>query len=187
MRKHFNLIIYSAVGVLVLAIVLAARYTVLPESVCNWLDDNLFFAFYGTDKKIYSAGYQRLLATYGATQSQILAQMLTAQGRFESGNYTSDAFVKNNNSFGYKTYANSQYQTGQGIAANDGGYYGNYAFVEDSARDVARELCEYPDLFNTVQTADDYAKALQTLGYYGTGSESEYAAGLNTYLNKISV
>ena len=114
-----------------------------------------------------------------------MQNLIVAQAKHETGNFTSNAFKRNNNLFGYK-YVGSRYQLSPGITSSEGNAYGFYATIEDSVR----ELCDwigrrqksgvFPSDLSTM-TASRYAQLLKSAGYYGD-TVTVYTAGLLYYL-----
>jgi uncharacterized FlgJ-related protein len=111
-----------------------------------------------------------------------LANIMTAQSKFESANYTSNVFLNCNNAFGYK-------YEGQAIAEScnispEGDSYAGYDNVEDSAHEIAawigRRIAEgnFPADLRTITTPAQYAILLKQSGYFG--------APLDVYTNGLT-
>lgn len=125
------------------------------------------------------------LIFYTATNRGIpqqLALFMVSQARHETGIYTSNAFNKNKNLFGYKRYAGSKWQIGSGITSSEGDAYANYRTYEDSVNEIVdwlnRRVREgkFP-ILTQVKTYEQYATLLKNAGYYGD-TVSNYLAGL---------
>lgn len=190
-KKTQTYLIYSAIIATVVAIVVLFRRYIFPESFNDKIDDMTTTGT--TESLIYNAALQRLLRKFNATQADRLAKLMVAQSKYETAlngkPYTSNVFLKHNNAFGYKYTALSAYQIGKGGEAPakdaqgnlDGGNYGVYKNVQDSAREVADWLGRGVTAFAQVSTATQYAQALKTgrpgFAYYGQSAEL-YAKGV---------
>lgn len=112
--------------------------------------------------------------------------LLVAQAKHETANFTSNAFKKNNNLYGYKRYKGSKYQIGNGITSSEGDAYASYASIEDSVKEVCDWILrrqkegKFPEDLRFVD-ADQYAGYLKDAGYYGD-SVANYTRGLKHYL-----
>jgi hypothetical protein len=122
-----------------------------------------------------------------------VANFLATQAMHESGKFTSNAFVKHNNLFGY-TYSGSRYQTGPGLIADNGKPVAAYATLEDSVKELVDWLYrrvrdgKFPplDTFrDTDQDLERYAELLKAAGYYGDSLQNYYA-GLKRFFQKIT-
>ena len=140
------------------------------------------------DKQIYNQAIKR-----GLTPT--VANLLVAQARLESGDYTSNVFKQNNNLFGYK-FVNQPGATRGTIApqsewpsATVKGYYAKYDSIENSANEVINWLFrrekEGKFIVNQLTTAGKYAAGLKAGNYYGE-SAADYGNGLTAKLKKIS-
>jgi uncharacterized FlgJ-related protein len=139
------------------------------------------------DKKIYDQAIKRgLIPT--------VANLLVAQARFESADYTSNVYKQNKNLFGYK-FVGQRGATRGTVApksewpnANTPGYYAKYATIEDSVNEVInwlfRRQQEGKFLVNSLTTAGKYAAGLKAGNYYGD-SAANYSNGLTAKLKKI--
>ena len=78
------------------------------------------------DQKIYNTAVQQGF-------NPIAAKLIVAQARFESADYTSNVFKKNNNTSGVK-YIGQKNAT-QGTLSPEGNYYAKYDTVQDSLND----------------------------------------------------
>jgi len=183
---------YAAIAI-ALAVLVIYRHSILPEVLCNWLDDTFFFRFYSVQKKIYKAAYYRLLPVFGAQQAALLAYLLTAQSGNESYGWTSRVYITDNNAFGVKVKSGNilrPYQSGIGLAANDGGYYGHYTCIENSARDAATWLFETPtklQAFAAVTDLQSYVQALYDNDYFEGETVAAYDADVEHYYNLLNI
>lgn len=124
-------------------------------------------------------------ATYNG-MPPALADLIEAQSKHETANYSSNAFLKNNNCFGYKFVSGSHYQVGAGIKSTEKDPYAAYATIEDSVD----ELCawvnrrqiqgKFPKDLSTIQTPIEYATLLKNCGYFGDPLQN-YVSGLTHY------
>ena len=116
-----------------------------------------------------------------------LSKLIACQSAFETNNFTSNAFKKNNNGFGYKYYEGSKYQLGKGIQSTEADCYASYKTFDDSISEVCswikrrQKEGKFPSDLTTIKTASIYAKLLKGCGYYGS-KEAHYAQGTNKYL-----
>jgi len=122
------------------------------------------------DEIVYQTGIDNGLPSAVAT-------MLAAQARLESGNYTSNLYLQNNNAFGYKYVG--QFGAHQGILApksewnnpNVAGYYAAYDSLAKSALEVVkwikRRIKEGVFTMEDLTNPDDYANAFKKAGYFG--------------------
>jgi hypothetical protein len=138
------------------------------------------------------------------------AKLVVAQARFESSDYTSGVFQKNNNMYGMKYVGQPLATKGSLAPSNErscptgcknSDFYAKYASPADSAKDVMTRLymktmggVTPADLRNATDT-DDFALKLKKRSYYGFmktpetwGSEvRNYANGLKAKLLKINI
>lgn len=124
----------------------------------------------------------------GEGYSDTLASIITAQGAHESSNWTSSVFKGTNNSFGYKYFAGSPFQTGKyAPGAEGGGNYAKYANVADSTHEVLawlrRREKEGKLKIANLTTPEAYAAALKSSGYFGASLESYTNALVNHLAN----
>lgn len=119
-----------------------------------------------------------------------LANLVVAQARHETGNFTSNAFVRHNNAFGYSYVPGARYQTGPGLIADNGQPVASYATVQDSVKEIVdwiyRRLKEgkFPAL-STIRTPEQYARLLKDAGYYGD-TFANYSAALKRLFQAAS-
>lgn len=120
-----------------------------------------------------------------------LAELLVAQSKHETGNYTSNLFRSYNNAFGYSFYSGSDYQTGPGSIADNGQPIAAYASVNDSTMEMVDWLYrryrqgKIPAL-TSITTPEQYAAALKSANYYGD-SYDNYLAGLKRFIAPLAV
>ena len=138
------------------------------------------------------------------------AKLVVAQARFESADYTSGVFQKNNNMYGMKYVGQPLASKGSLAPSNErscptgcknSDFYAKYASPADSAKDVMSRLYMKtmggvtPDELKNTTDAEDFALKLKKRSYYGFkktpetwGSEvSNYARGLKAKLLKINI
>lgn len=119
-----------------------------------------------------------------------LSKLLAAQAAHETGNFKSNAFLKNNNGFGYKYFPKSDYQLGAGITSTEKDPYAHYASFDNSIKEVVAWIkrrvrkAQFPADLTKIQQPEDYAKLLKQCGYYG-GPLEDYISGLTFYLTQI--
>ena len=115
-----------------------------------------------------------------------LADLMVAQSKHESGDYSSHIFISDNNAFGYSYVAGSPWQIGPGIVADNGQPVGKYATIEDSTSEIVdwiyRRVHEgkFPANLNDIDTPERYAQLLKAAGYYGDTIEN-YLEGLKRW------
>jgi uncharacterized FlgJ-related protein len=145
------------------------------------------------DQLIYNTAIQQGFNPTGA-------KLIAAQARFESADYTSNVFKKNNNTSGIKFIGQANAVRGTLAPANErtcnGGcnsdYYAKFNTVQDSINDKIVRLYNIkmrgvtPEQLKNVTDSTEFANLLKQRGYYGA-SASEYAAGLKSKLLKINV
>jgi hypothetical protein len=189
--KTKTYLLYGAIIATVVAIVVMFRRYIFPERFNDKIDDMTTTGT--TETLIYNAAFQRLLRKFNAIQAARLAKLMVAQSKYETAvngkPYASNVFLKHNNAFGYKYTPVSAYQIGKGgeAPANDaqgnpdGGNYGVYKNVQDSAREVADWIGRGVSAFSQVSTPAQFAQALKTgrpgFAYYGQSAEL-YAKGV---------
>lgn len=121
----------------------------------------------------------------------LLSAFIVAQAKHETGNFTSNAFTRYNNAFGY-SYTGSKYQTGKGLIADNGQPVAAYASVKDSTFEIAdwigRRVGEgkFPIDLNTIRTPDQYAQLLKAAGYYGD-TVANYSNGLRYWFESLDL
>lgn len=126
-----------------------------------------------------------------------LAQILVGQSGNETGGWTSDFFVNNNNCFGYSCSSVSIWQNGCSKAVADNGVtVGNYDSIEDSVNEIVDWIARrqkdgsFPADLSTITTPDQYATLLKNAGnppgsmsYYGA-PESQYTSNITLWLSR---
>lgn len=116
-----------------------------------------------------------------------LAQLIIAQAKHETNNFTSKVFTENTNAFGYKHIEGGRFQMQAGRRSPEGNQYAHYSTLENSTREliawIHRRLVErkFPQL-DTITTPTQYAALLKKCGYY-TDRTSTYATGLKKWFN----
>ena len=114
--------------------------------------------------------------------SDTTAKLLVAQSAHETGNWTSNAFNKHYNGFGYMVFKGSKWQTGkEGLIADNKKPVADYKSLSDSTNEVIDWLKRRQNegKFNIAQldTPQKYAKALKENNYYGA-DYSVYVTGM---------
>lgn len=117
-----------------------------------------------------------------------LANLIVAQARHETGDFTSKIFKENNNAFGYTFVAGGQYQLpSKGRIADNKQPTAMYASVEDSTKEMVawlqRREKEGKLKMSELTTPEAYAAALKKSGYY-TDAESRYLTAMRKWLSK---
>lgn len=136
--------------------------------------------------------YNNLIITTAMKQGvpEVNSKLLAAQSAHETGNFSSNAFKKNNNAFGMAVprVRKSPYILGPGAVsapAIEGGFaYAAYKNIEDSVKDVIHWLNYNKVVWNQVNTPEKYDAFLVSKGYH-TASQSLYTAALKRYYEKI--
>lgn len=119
----------------------------------------------------------------------ILSNLVTAQSKHESDDYTSNIFKTCNNCFGYK-YVGQALAT-QGLKSPENDYYAKYATVADSAKELARWILrrvkekKFPADLTTIKSPKQYAELLKACGYYGDNVKN-YTAGITKFFKDYS-
>jgi uncharacterized FlgJ-related protein len=116
-----------------------------------------------------------------------LCSLIESQARHETDDFSSHAFLLNNNCFGYKYVKGGKWQQGAGIISTEDDPYAKYDSVENSVH----ELCSwikrrqkdkrFPADLTKVDSTFEYASLLKECGYYGD-SLSHYVQGLNHFM-----
>jgi len=116
----------------------------------------------------------------------LLADLMVAQAKHETGNFTSRAFLQDNNAFGYSFVPGGYWQLGPGLIADNGKPVARYATIEDSTAEIVdwiyRRISEgkFPANLNDITTPDQYAQLLKGAGYYGDTLQN-YLEGLRRW------
>jgi len=142
----------------------------------------------GADQTIYDQALQGSDINPGIPP--VLAALLVAQAKYETGGFTSNFFRNYNNAFGYSYSPSSIYQTGQGTNADNGLPIAAYNSIQDSTKEIIdwiyrrRNEGKFPADLSKITTPDQYALLLKTAGYYGD-TLSNYTAGLKRYFSYV--
>lgn len=146
--------------------------------------------FSSTQKSQFNGQIQQEVIANG--YSSDFGKLVAAQANYESGGYYNTAFTKYNNPFGYK-YDASKYQSGQGNAANDGGYYAAYATIEDSVDELIawfeRRQTAGDFTISDIKTPTDYVNALvadNTYYWFSNGNSRPTQSQINDYIWNMS-
>jgi uncharacterized FlgJ-related protein len=119
-----------------------------------------------------------------------LASLVVAQSKHETGNYTSNFFLKYNNAFGYTYIPGDPLQSGSGTMADNGQAIAAYNNIQDSTREIIdwiyrrQKEGKFPADLSAIQTPDQYATLLKSAGYY-QDTLANYASGLKKYFIQI--
>lgn len=134
---------------------------------------------------------QRIIATaikQGAPE--VNAKIIAAQAAHETGNFSSNNFIKSNNAFGMAVprVRKSPYILGAGSVnapAVEGGFaYAKYASLEDSVKDLIHWLQYNKVVWSDVATPETYAAWLKKKGYY-TANQGEYTNAVSKFYNQV--
>ncbi len=120
-----------------------------------------------------------------------LGNLMVAQSKFESDNYTNTATVQYNNPFGYKyigqsiTDANGNNMVSQGNTSSEGDHYAAYTSVYWAAVEIARWIKRNVANYNSITTPAQYATAIKysKIGAFFGGALSDYIAGMQKYFS----
>jgi len=120
-----------------------------------------------------------------------LAKLMACQSAFETLDWTSNAFHKSLNGFGYKHVEGAKLQLSKSVVhSTESDYYAAYASFEDSIYEIClwigrrQKETKFPQDLVSIQTPEQYAHLLKSCGYYG-GKEDDYANGIATYLKLL--
>jgi hypothetical protein len=122
---------------------------------------------------------RQVLAQEGVDEVDQLAQLYTAQAAFETGNFSSKVYKRNNNLFGMRQ-AIKRYTTSVGDIDEDG--YANYVTVQESVLD----RLEW-DRFNKMSYAgsvEQFVQAIYNKGYF-EAPLNDYTKGVQLYFSKL--
>jgi hypothetical protein len=119
--------------------------------------------------------------------SDKVARIVVAQSKYESQNYASNLFIRNNNAFGYKYVGQSIATKGIPAPSKEGNIaYANYTKIEDSALEIAkwlkRRIAEKRFTISDLETPEGYARSLKLAGYFGDNVDV-YTRGIKQYLS----
>ena len=117
-----------------------------------------------------------------------LARLIVAQAKHETDSFTSHAFLKNNNCFGYKFVSGGKWQTGKGIGSSEAGSsYADYKDITDSVHELTDWIKrrqfgkKFPVDLKEIKTPTDYATLLKNCSYFGDTLQ-HYIDGLTHFL-----
>ena len=120
-----------------------------------------------------------------------LAKLMACQSAVETANFTSNAFQKDNNGFGYKYVEGASLQLAQeGIHSTETDNYAAYPSFDNSIIEIChwigrrQKQTKFPQDLVTIQTPLQYATLLKNCEYYG-GQGEDYANGMQVYLNQL--
>ena len=116
-----------------------------------------------------------LLSKYRA-----LLPCIVAQAKHETGNFTSNVYLKDNNMFGMKLPEKRPTVATQGMKSPEGNYYAHYTSDAESLRDLFLWM-DYVSFPVTVSGPDEYASRLKDKSYYGA-SLASYQSALKNWL-----
>ena len=128
---------------------------------------------------------------FGDGMPENMCSLIEAQSKHETDEYTSNAFRKNNNCFGYKAVKGGKWQIGSGITSSEGDPYASYASIENSVHELTdwikrRQFAKrFPADLKEVQTPQQYALLLKACGYFGD-TVGNYTSGLIYFMDKSS-
>jgi len=114
-----------------------------------------------------------------------LANLIVAQARHETADFTSNVFKSCNNAFGYK-YAGQSLPVRPCVNSPEGNSYASYPAVADSVQEltawIKRRQSEgkFPANLSEITTAEKYAELLKAAGFYGD-PVSVYTSGLKRF------
>jgi hypothetical protein len=117
----------------------------------------------------------------------MLCNLIEAQSRHETDDYTSNAFLKDNNCFGYKYVKGAKWQLGTGITSSEGDSYAKYQSIQDSVHEltdwIKRRIKEgkFPSDLSGIKTPTQYAGLLKECGYFGDPIQN-YISGITHFL-----
>lgn len=116
-----------------------------------------------------------------------LSDLIVAQTKHETGNYTSNAFTLLDNAIGYEYYPGSDWQLPDpGFIADNGQPLARYATVQDSIHELTawikrrQRSYDFPQDLNDITSAGQYATLLKNAGYYGD-NVTNYTNGILRY------
>jgi len=108
------------------------------------------------------------------------ADVILAQAKHESANFTSKVYRDNNNPFGMKTPSKRPFLGTQGSKASDGGYYARYLNDSEAFKDFLLWL-SYNNIPNNFTTIEQYVSAIRSKGYF-TDTLDNYINALKRWL-----
>jgi len=111
----------------------------------------------------------------------MLSQLILAQAKHETNNFTSPVFLNQNNAFGMKEAFKRKDQPGR---SEEGKTFRTYDSVTDSVKDLI-DLYEWNNLDPTIKTSYDFSTALKKVNYYGNSNTvQQYSNGIARWLNE---
>lgn len=117
-----------------------------------------------------------LLSKYRA-----LYPYIVAQGKLESGNFSSRVFKTNNNYFGMKLPTKRPTTAiGAGLMSPEGNNYANYSSESDSVQDLLLWM-DYTKFPLAVEDSNQYVTELKKRNYFGSSAEA-YLKNINYWL-----
>jgi len=121
-----------------------------------------------------------------------LSKFIACQSCFETNNWTSNAFLQDNNGFGYKHVIGAHLQLPEGgIHSTETDRYAAYPSFENSIIEICQWILRrqkqgsFPRDLTIIQMPESYALLLKNCGYYGA-LESDYAKGLAMYFEELN-
>lgn len=132
--------------------------------------------------------------------SPTAAKLVVAQARYESADYSSGVFKKNNNLFGMKYAGQPLASKGTPAPASEracnlqcnGDFYSAYASPAKAIEDLITRNYKLTrggitfEMLANAQSPEDFARMLKARKYYGVTPE-QYARGLKSKLMRIQV
>lgn len=119
-----------------------------------------------------------------------LASLLVDQAQHETGNFSSNAFIQDNNAFGYSWVPGGRWQIGMSDFLSDNGQpVAEYATVADSVSELVdwiyrrRAEGKFPADLSAIDDPVEYAQLLKDSNYYGD-TVTNYAKGLAYYFKQ---
>lgn len=115
----------------------------------------------------------------------VLANLIVAQARHETADFTSNVFKSCNNAFGYK-YAGQPLPVRPCVNSPEGNSYASYPDLADSVRELVawikrrQEENKFPANLSEITTAEKYAQLLKDAGFYGD-PVTVYTSGLKKF------
>ncbi len=128
---------------------------------------------------------------FGEGMPANMCTLIVAQSKHETADFTSNAFIKNNNGFGYKYVPGGKYQSGAGITSTEHDPYAKYDSLENSVKEICAWIrrreheMKFPADLSSITTPTQYATLLKQCGYFGD-PVGNYIAGLTHYLNNVA-
>jgi hypothetical protein len=116
-----------------------------------------------------------------------LCALIEAQSKHETDEYSSHAFLKNNNCFGYKFVPGARWQAGPGIRSSEKDPYAMYISIENSVHEICAWILRrkhegrFPADLATIETPIQYATLLKQCGYFGDPLQN-YINGLQHFI-----